>query len=127
MAAAASLLVSNRVAGTAPSPPPADLQGGEGQPSGRGQANLQVGGRPTFRSGEGQIMTVVFELCANCDLRTALTQCGLSHQEVPMPQTPRTAASPGMHRAAGQPQAGCGKGSREGVSERDRRPGAGSA
>ena len=56
-------------------------------------------------------MTAVFELCANCDLRTALTQCGLSHQEVPMPQTPRLAQAPGKSRDAGHLQAGRGKGS----------------
>ena len=57
---------------------------------------------------EGQVVAAVFELCANCDLRTALTQCGLSHQEVPMPQTPRRARAagwvPGRGPGAGGPR-----------------------
>ena len=55
------------------------------------------------RRSEGQIVIPDFKLWANCDLRTAATQCGLSHQEVPMPQTPRLtqATARGRARSAG--------------------------
>src|SRR5262249_53907752 len=71
--------------------------------SGRWPGTARGPGAPLQTAFRGPNCDRDFKLWANCDLRTAATQCGLSHQEVPMPQTPRLtpATARGRARAAG--------------------------
>src|SRR5262249_50479623 len=71
--------------------------------SGRWPGTARGPGAPLQTAFRGPNCDRDFKLWANCDWRTAATQCGLSHQEVPMPQTPRLtpATARGRARAAG--------------------------
>src|ERR1700730_16138412 len=76
---------------------------------------------------EDQTVTSVFAARVIWHLRRGPAQCELSQQVVPTRPRRRLARSSGDAPGLARCEPGCGKGTEEDVSERDRAPGAGAA